>query len=274
MFAGLVGVSKHTLFYYDKLNIFSPMIKDENGFRYYSFHQIEPFFVIKSLKEMGMPLGDIKTYLDSRTPERFLEILKENELLLSLEIERLISIKNLISQKQDAISSYMEGEKDRVQISKLDDEFLFLTESIPETQRNSIEVSFAEHIKRSQKTGINLPYSVGQITRLEDIRNKEYSNYTYFYTKVDSSSSGSSLKEGGYYITYNHSEGYKTVARAYDTILEFARENGLILGERFYEDVILDELSVAGYDNFVIKISILIRSDISKALLSLARIKD
>ena len=36
-FAKLVGVTKHTLFYYDKIGLFSPEIKLENGYRFYSF---------------------------------------------------------------------------------------------------------------------------------------------------------------------------------------------------------------------------------------------
>lgn len=44
-FAKIVGVSKHTLFHYDKLGIFSPELKGENEYRYYSAFQVEPFFV-------------------------------------------------------------------------------------------------------------------------------------------------------------------------------------------------------------------------------------
>ena len=42
-FAKLTGVTKHTLFYYDKIGLFSPEIKKENGYRLYSFEQLEVF---------------------------------------------------------------------------------------------------------------------------------------------------------------------------------------------------------------------------------------
>ncbi len=41
-------------------------------------------------------------------------------------------------------------------------------------------------------------------------------------------------------------------------MLNFAKENNLKLGDYFFEDAILDELSVDGYENFVVKISIMI----------------
>ena len=71
-FAALCGVTKHTLFHYDETGIFSPAIRGENGYRYYAPAQIEVFQVISSLKELGMPLSDIKAYLDRRSPETLL----------------------------------------------------------------------------------------------------------------------------------------------------------------------------------------------------------
>ena len=63
-FAALCGVTKHTLFHYDEIGIFSPAIRGENGYRYYAPAQIEVFQVIAVLKELGMPLAEIRAYLD------------------------------------------------------------------------------------------------------------------------------------------------------------------------------------------------------------------
>ncbi|MDU4892145.1 MAG: MerR family transcriptional regulator [Clostridium sp.] len=59
-FAKLVGVTKHTLFHYDDIGVFSPEIKKDNDYRYYSVFQIEAFYVIYTLKELEMPLKEIK----------------------------------------------------------------------------------------------------------------------------------------------------------------------------------------------------------------------
>ena len=68
-FAARCGVTKHTLFHYDQLGIFSPVLKEENGYRFYSYAQIEVFHVISTLKELDIPLKEIKAYLDRRSPE-------------------------------------------------------------------------------------------------------------------------------------------------------------------------------------------------------------
>ena len=42
-FAKLFNVSKSTLFYYDEVGVFSPIIREENDYRFYAVEQIEVF---------------------------------------------------------------------------------------------------------------------------------------------------------------------------------------------------------------------------------------
>lgn len=62
-FAKLCGVSKQTLLYYDRVGIFKPERILENGYRVYTYPQLETFHVIATLREMGTPIQEIKSYL-------------------------------------------------------------------------------------------------------------------------------------------------------------------------------------------------------------------
>lgn len=53
-FAKICNVSKQTLFFYDNQGIFSPEFTGENGYRYYSYTQIEAFTVIVMLRDLGV----------------------------------------------------------------------------------------------------------------------------------------------------------------------------------------------------------------------------
>lgn len=82
-FAKLAGVSKHTLFHYDKIGLLSPEIKlPENQYRYYSISQLELLEIITLLKELDMPLSEIKSYLDNRTTSLFIELLTKEQTLI------------------------------------------------------------------------------------------------------------------------------------------------------------------------------------------------
>ena len=78
-FAKICGIEKHVLFHYDEIDLFKPIYVNEKGYRYYSYHQYDTFKVNMALKKLGMSLKDIKTYLDKRNPQLFLELLDQQE---------------------------------------------------------------------------------------------------------------------------------------------------------------------------------------------------
>ena len=62
-FAKLCNTNKRTLIHYDEIGLFSPAYTDEKGYRYYSENQCDTFFTITCLKEIGMPLKEIKRFI-------------------------------------------------------------------------------------------------------------------------------------------------------------------------------------------------------------------
>lgn len=260
-FAKLVGVTKHTLFHYDDIGVFSPEIKKDNDYRYYSVFQIEAFYVIYTLKELGMPLKEIKVYLDNKSPEGLIKLLKKEELEIDRKIERLKQMKALISLKAQLTESIFNIDTDKISIVEESEELLLLTKSLPETDNRSMAVSIANHAKYCSENGISFPSYTGEMISIENILNENYYSYNYYFTKILSPKSGADIfiKEAGPYLTIYHTKGYSTINEAYTKILDYANENTLNLTGHFFEDVILDELSVHGYDNFLIKISIRIQ---------------
>lgn len=64
-FAQLAGMNKKTLQYYDEIGLFRPARVEANGYRYYSIFQLDRLALIAALKDLGLPLKEIKRYLDS-----------------------------------------------------------------------------------------------------------------------------------------------------------------------------------------------------------------
>ena len=58
-FAKLCIVKKQTLFHYDDIGILKPEILADNGYRYYSYLQLDTFTAIAMLKELDLPLSEI-----------------------------------------------------------------------------------------------------------------------------------------------------------------------------------------------------------------------
>ena len=238
-FARLCGVSKHTLFHYDELGVFSPAVKAENGYRYYSMAQIDVFFVISTLKELDIPLREIKAYLDRRSPEELVRLLQGEARLLDEKIRRLRRMKELIRRKaeltESALASGPEGPSER-----------------------SAALSLAEHVRFCDEHEIVSPYATGSMIGLSEVERGDFTRYSHFYTQLDAPPRGLPVyvREAGSYLTARHCGGYDSAHETYRDLLRYAREQGLPLTGSFFEDVLLDELSVSGYENYVLQISI------------------
>ncbi|MGL5380552.1 MerR family transcriptional regulator [Clostridium sp.] len=259
-FAKIVRTTKNTLFYYDSIGIFSPEITDENNYRYYSVFQVEPFFVISTLKELGMTLKEIKNHLDKRNPKSLIQLLEKEEKEINNKIQNLLWMKELIKQRKDQTKEIIEVDTNSISSEYFKEEKLLITKINKTNNEKEVALSFSKHIKNCYDRNIIIPQSIGQIINLSNIKNEEYTSYKFYYTKVLKKHEKGDLfikKSGNYLIAY-HNNSLGSIGETYKKILEYSQTNSISLDSIIYEDVILDELSVFGYDNFVTKISILI----------------
>ena len=104
----LFNISKKTLFHYDSIGLFKPEKVLPNGYRYYSQYQLELFNVIYILKEMDVPLADIKDFLDNRCLDNSIEYLKYKANEIEQVIQRLNRMQQIISNKIKIIKENIE----------------------------------------------------------------------------------------------------------------------------------------------------------------------
>ncbi|SCJ07714.1 HTH-type transcriptional activator tipA [uncultured Clostridium sp.] len=257
-FAKLVGVTKHTLFHYDKIGIFSPEIKEDNAYRYYSVFQIEVFYVISALKELDMSLKDIKTYLDKRNPKELISLLEKENKIIDDKISMLLKMKKVIEGKLVITKGVFEIDTDKISIERCEEELLVLTKCFNLANEKSLAKSIANHVNYCDENEIYSPHSMGEMIASDNIIKGKYDEYDYFYTRVYEKNENIDIyiKVAGLYLIAYHDKGFCTIDTCYQRIMNFVKENNLTLEGYFYEDILLDELSVAGYDEYLIKISI------------------
>lgn len=129
-FAKLCNVNKKTLFHYDEIGLFKPEIVKESGYRYYSIYQLEIFDMIYTLRDLGVPLKEIKSFMDKRNPNSVVELFEyktneiENEIKLLRRKQEIMSNKmKLIKQHNLEIIgySYEEVLLDLVSVQEMND---------------------------------------------------------------------------------------------------------------------------------------------------------
>jgi DNA-binding transcriptional MerR regulator/effector-binding domain-containing protein len=264
-FAKLCNVKKQTLFHYDDIGIFSPEIKDDNGYRYYSYQQFDVFNVITILKEINMPLKEIKAYLDNRSPTALVELFKSKVLEVDLEIENLKRIRKLMETKIAITEEACIIDYSKISLEFFDEECLVLSNSIENVSHKDYFKIVSEHMSYCTLNHLNSTYSIGAMISKENIlKGVAAKNYSHLYTKLDSNNDGpfAFTKPRGLYCIAYHEGDYNNIDKTYKKILQFLKNSNLTIGKYSYEEFLLDEVTVKGYDNYVTQVLVEVESPI------------
>lgn len=255
-FAKLCKVNKQTLFYYDQIGLLSPVLKNEKGYRYYSIHQIELFFVIDLLKDLGMSLNDIQTYMQNKSPESFLSLMYQKK-------EEIVKKRQDIEMKEkmiDANITLMEEalhlDFHQITFEQLPEATLYLSRNIENvTDKEFIEV-VSDFINELNLSQLDSGYPIGSITKREQVIKGDFSNYSYLYIEQPNPKEGYpyfQVVKGDFLIGY-HIGDEKTINKTYKRLFSEMERLELTLGDYVFEEYIYDSVVKNDKEHYVTKI--------------------
>lgn len=258
-FARLCNVKKQTLFHYDDIGILSPEYKADNGYRYYHYTQLEVFGVISMLKEMGMPLRDIKNYLDHRSPQALIQLLKLQKEDITEKINELTQQLSYLESKIAMTGYGLTARSNLVIFEERPKEYYITTSYGGSSDEKTVTSAYTKHMNFCRQLGIKGAYSIGGMIRTDDLPQDRYYGYAYLYTKIDDPSMYDKcfIKPAGKYaVLYHDRGGYDTVADSFSALINYIADKGLKADEFIYEDMIFSEFAVKGYENYTLKLSV------------------
>ena len=88
-----LGISKHTIFYYEKEGIVTPQ-RDENGYRSYSQDDLQKLIMVKFLRNLNISIDDVKAILNNELD--FKECLEINQIHLEKQIKSVEEVQENI----------------------------------------------------------------------------------------------------------------------------------------------------------------------------------
>ena len=88
-----LGISKHTIFYYEKEGIITPQ-RDDNGYRSYSQDDLQKLIMVKFLRNLNISIDDVKAILNNELD--FKECLEINQIHLEKQIKSLEEVQENI----------------------------------------------------------------------------------------------------------------------------------------------------------------------------------
>ncbi|WP_195986581.1 MerR family transcriptional regulator [Clostridium sp. D53t1_180928_C8] len=255
-FAKLHDINKRTLIYYDDIGLFSPAIKKDNGYRYYTYLQSPVLEMILTLRELDMSIEDIQKYLNHRSAEALSNLITTKLTEIDNKIKTLKKIDNLLLEKKELLNIELCSNLDKIEIVECKEEYLYLSESITDIT-NEIDLStMIEHAKKFHTNRL-FNHNFGSMISIDKLIKNDYNNADYFFTKIKkpTKKSGLFIKPNGRYIKAYCKGNWDGLPYKYNEILSFANENNLKLLGYAYEEGI-NELTIKNMDEYITQITI------------------
>lgn len=263
--AKLTHVTKNTLFHYDKIGLFLPEIVLDNGYRYYSVHQIDVLNAIVMLRELGMSLEEIGVFLKSRSPENLLALYEKEEIQIEAQIERLKNQKQWIQDKSRKVKNVLETERNQIVI-RHQPELYYTVNHLDSLSDMAYAEKITELTEAYQKRNDGIYYEIGNIQWKEDILKQVYGNYQNVVLVMKRRPKGmkyETMPKGEYLVTYFKGH-WKDIGAAYQRMIEYAAQKELKLSERFLEMYAVDGLMAEKEADYVTEISVGIENQLSE----------
>ncbi|MEG1747474.1 MAG: MerR family transcriptional regulator [Oscillospiraceae bacterium] len=103
--AKLFSLCPDTLRYYEEKGLISPE-RRENGYRMYSIQDICTLNIVRSLRELGMPLGQIRDYLEKRSVEETLRFIDREDDILDRKMEALRAARREVDARRGRLLEF------------------------------------------------------------------------------------------------------------------------------------------------------------------------
>ncbi|MDL2289049.1 MerR family transcriptional regulator [Oscillospiraceae bacterium OttesenSCG-928-F05] len=262
-FARLAGMDRQRLIFYDRIGLLSPDRTDpQTGYRYYAYPQIDTANVIWALRETGMSLGDIKAYLDSRSPEALVGAFSERRHDIDRQILRLTRIRRMIDARIQLTEEARTVAIGEVQLISTPAKPLFLGHEIPPITDSEEEWEYLPafyDLCDAYELPTGLP--VGTLVRAEQIHARQWrqpSRY-YYHLLPDVPSPLCGERPEGLYAVGCDLADYGAYEPLYTRLFQFIDAQHLTIAGGAYEDYLLDEIATPNPENYLVRIAIQVR---------------
>lgn len=246
-FARLCGTTKDTLMHYDEINLLKPRYVGENKYRYYEINQLEAFYLIAGLKDIGFSLDYIKNQMSSQlfgeSVSNYCDLLKTQEKVIEEKIQRLRETKKNISTHVNEMTKYLQQGKGEVFICEMPKQLCIASHKRLDFENKTAEAhfDFSYLLTKLKEFSKNTYYGYGTIKTREQIEQGQNYIYEGIYYKSPKAISNYIIPAGRFLSLYEHTD-FENILPSYHKLIDFAEKKHLKTEDIFYEDIILSQV--------------------------------
>lgn len=263
-FAQMCNISRELLIHYDKIGLLKPKEVKENGYRYYSLRQLYMFDVIRFFMDTGMPMKEIKHYIDNRSTELFIDTAQTSIEQMKRYREILDARIGMMEKMRYITQRALLFPKNKPRLSYWDDLWVITTDIKRERTQQAYAEAVSEHSDYCRNTaGVSI-FPLGRIVDIPDIQKPEEYYYTKLTTWITSPENTAKLngrieqKPRGNYAVILHQGGTSTAEKSYKKLFKFIHQEGLEILSPVYELDMNSYLMSESADDYLVHMSVLV----------------
>lgn len=258
--ARLHDINKRTLHYYDEIGLFSPKLKGENGYRYYTMDQMADLELILAFRELGMSIEETQAAIHC-SAGTVNDILKDKIKDIDGKIQHLRSMKKLLEARQKLSALSKDLPLGKIETIFCEEEYFLLSNKIVGTEDENYFLAMGELLNRERRYRL-FNHDYGIMISAEKIMDGQFNDYDRFYMKPSSAVQKNLFKRpAGNYLRIAVKGDWTQLPGAYRNLLEYAQEHHIRFEGYSYERGLNETLS-SNMDEYITEILIKWTEDI------------
>ncbi|KMY52105.1 MerR family transcriptional regulator [Peribacillus loiseleuriae] len=257
-FAKLCKVNKQTVIYYDQIGLLTPTYRNEKGYRFYSFRQLELFNVIHLLKELGMSLEEIQSYMEKKSPELFYSLMMKQKEKVRMKKRALDNLEKVMDVKINILEEAERIDFNQISFKYLPESILYLSLDIKDITDEEFAKVVTQFINELNAMDLDTGFQIGGMTLREQVLEGEYTNYSYLYMeqlKRKKNQTYFKTAPGMYAIGY-HLGKEENIHLTYEHLFLEIQRQSYEIGDYVMEEYIYDGVVKNSDEHYITKIRV------------------
>ena len=260
-FAALHGINKKTLMWYDEIGLFHPsLIHPENGYRYYSYYQSAILETILLLREMDVPIDEIRAFMGNRSAASMKQLLQEKINDLDRSMAHLRAVRKTLSYHCQNMQTLLTMDLSEISIVQKKERRFVTVDIHPDTAFDKQAEMITAETKKYQLRRLH-DASYGTMIAVDSLQNGNFEDYSKLFIEIPFpiKKDGLHIQPAGDYVRAFYKDATESPVLCYQKIFEYVREHGLALSGFSYE-VIINENVIDRAADALVQIEIPVKS--------------
>lgn len=256
-FAEISGIEASKLRYWDKIGVFSPILREEKtNYRRYTYAQLPALNFVTALSALDIPLEKIAELRRERSPDELLELLQDIEHEMDMEMRNLRLRYSMIHARRELITMGMKVDENAVSVVHMDEKNMFVCPRNEYKEGDTFLEPLSALIGSVHDLRIDLNFPVAGL-------HDDMASFAKAPGRPDNFLSidpeGTYTRKAGDYLVGYARGYYGDVGDLPERMLAYATANRLILTGPVYTMYLLEEISTGDASQYLACCSVEVR---------------